>query len=218
MSTTQNRPQGLQSLTSHACPSRFSICTGLQFIPKVSCPQNYGAKQPLFAGTYFATSCNGFDGEGCEVCFWDRRQLKLIWQGTGHQQATKACIFLPADCTMPCLPDSTPGTDQADHHAEDHPASALALPCAKADASNGNLLKSEAGLLLASASADSTVKIWQLGQDKERRTMPAHCKDSIEQFTCLALSTASQQPPIADQDANFLLAGNFAGQLQSWDM
>jgi len=49
----------------------------------------------LHAGLYFATSCNGFDGEGCEICLWDRRKLQQLWQWKGHQQATELASLCP---------------------------------------------------------------------------------------------------------------------------
>ena len=45
-------------------------------------------------GHYIATGSKGFDGVGCEVRVWDRRQGKLLCEMQGQRQSTVGCAFL----------------------------------------------------------------------------------------------------------------------------
>ena len=45
-------------------------------------------------GRYIATGSKGFDGVGCEVRVWDRRQGQLLCEMQGHRQSTVGCAFL----------------------------------------------------------------------------------------------------------------------------
>ncbi len=119
----------------------------------------------LHAGLYFETSCNGFDGDGCEVCIWDRRELQQLWQWKGHQQATAACIFRPNMCTASSASHAhlcSPLT----HFGSTHPA-ANQSKVGKSTGCSQALLKQPANLMVASASADRTVRVWQMGRQEE---------------------------------------------------
>ena len=126
----------------------------------------------LHAGLYFATSCNGFDGEGCEVCLWDRRKLQQLWQWKGHQQATAACIFMPEMCTA--------ASESHVHLCSPWSRFDSANPAANQNENGENteysqaLLKQPANLMVASASADCTVRVWQMGQ-KDELCMAHNC-------------------------------------------
>ncbi len=45
-------------------------------------------------GRYVCTGSKGFDGVGCEVRVWDRRQGKCLHNMDGHRQSTVGCAFL----------------------------------------------------------------------------------------------------------------------------
>ncbi len=168
----------------------------------------------LHAGLYFATSCNGYDGDGCEVCLWDRRKLQQFWQWKGHQQATAACIFMPNMCTAAsashvhlCSPlthiDSTnPAANQSEVGEN--------TGCSQA------LLEQPANLIVASASADCTVRMWQMGRQEEL-CMVDIC--NIQDHSALtSLAFCSAQAGKTGGNNNLLFASNFSGQLQSWQV
>ena len=46
-------------------------------------------------GNYLLSSSNGFDGTGCEVRVWDRRQGTLLHEMNAHTMSTNACCFIP---------------------------------------------------------------------------------------------------------------------------
>lgn len=163
-------------------------------------------------GLYFATSCNGFDGEGCEVCFWDRRQLKLIWQCSGHQQATKACIFLPT--ANKHLVNGTSCSQQ-----EDVPVGDVGLSMNSGClVDNASWMKTGSPVLLASASADGTVKVWELGRDLPVCTVAPPREVQGAMMTCLAVCSSKQHEQGCTAAAESLFAGTFSGHLHSWDM
>lgn len=162
---------------------------------------------------YFATSCNGFDGEGCEVCFWDRRQLKLIWQCSGHQQATKACVFLPTASKHLTL--SKCHNQQEHAIAETDSGSVAHSGCSVLGSS---WMKSESSPLLASASADGTVKVWQMGQEQPVCTVTSPREADGAMMTCLAVCSSEQCGNGCDAAAESLFAGTFSGHLHSWDV
>ena len=169
------------------------------------------------AGMYIATSCNGFDGEGCEVCFWDRRQMKQIWQCKGHQQATKACVFLPtASMSKPTATMSPCDNEQKDNAATAaNPASLFHSGCL---ADCDRHMETGSSVLLASASADGTVKLWEMGQDQPVCSVTPPRKGEETMMTCLAVCSAEQDKMCCDVSGDLLFAGNFNGHLHSWDV
>lgn len=164
-------------------------------------------------GLYFATSCNGFDGEGCEVCFWDRRQLKLIWQCSGHQQATKACIFLPSASTH--LVNGKTCNQQEDAAPVGDAETSMNSGCL---GDNASWMKAKSSVLLASASADGTVKAWELGQDQPVCTVAPPREVQGAMMTCLAVCSSEQHEQGCSAAADSLFAGTFSGHLHSWDV
>lgn len=167
-------------------------------------------------GMYFATSCNGFDGEGCEVCFWDRRQMKLIWQCKGHQQATKACVFLPtASTTIP-----TAATSEYDILQQDTAAAAASDPSSLVHSGCpgdcGGSMRTGSSVLLASASADGTVKVWEMGRHQPVCTVTPPREGGDSMMTCLAVCSAERTETCCNATNNLLFASNFHGQLHSW--
>ena len=46
-------------------------------------------------GQLFVSCSNGFDGQGCELKVWDRRQSKLLFDLSGHTQSVTCCGFVP---------------------------------------------------------------------------------------------------------------------------
>ena len=165
-------------------------------------------------GMYFATSCNGFDGEGCEVCFWDRRQLKQIWQCTGHQQATKACVFLPTASKRLEI-------SNYDNEQKDSASAAAAIDClvhSECSVDTKSLTGMRSSVLLASASADCTVKVWEMGRDEPVCTATPHRWGEGAMLTCLALCSVAQNGSCDDIARDLLFAGDFHGQLHTWDV
>eukprot|EP00873_Tetraselmis_striata_P041029 jgi/Tetstr1/461293/TSEL_006420.t1 len=48
-------------------------------------------------GTLLLTCHNGFNGDGCEVVVWDRRQGRALHRMAGHTQSVTACVFLQGE-------------------------------------------------------------------------------------------------------------------------
>ena len=172
----------------------------------------------VLAGMYFATSCNGFDGEGCEVCLWDRRQMKQIWQCKGHQQATRACTFLPtASMSIP-----TATMSEYDHEQKDSAAIASIDPAELLHSGClidcNSRMGTGSSVLLASASADGTVKIWEMGRDQPvcNVTPPGEGKKTM--MTCLTTYSAERNETSCGGWGDLLFAGDFYGHLQSWSV
>lgn len=165
---------------------------------------------------YFATSCNGFDGEGCEVCFWDRRQMKLIWQCKGHQQATKACAFLPTAST------TIPTAATSEHNIlQQYTAAAAASDPARLVHSGclvdcDSSMRTGSSVLLASASADGTVKVWEMGQHQPVCTVTPPREGGGSMMTCLAVCSTERSEICCDAANDLLFASDFRGQLHSW--
>ena len=168
----------------------------------------------LHAGLYFATGCNGFDGEGCEVCLWDRRKLQQLWQWKGHQQATAACIFMPDMCTA--------ASESHVHLCSPWSHFVSANPAANQNENGKNteysqaLIKQPANLIAASASADCTVRVWQMGQ-KDELCMAHNC-NTEDHSALTSLAYCSAQAGKTGARNNFLFASSFSGQLQSWQI
>ena len=168
----------------------------------------------LHAGLYFATSCNGFDGEGCEVCLWDRRKLQQLWQWKGHQQATASCIFIPNMCTAASASNAhvcSPLT----HFGSTNPAANQHKVGENTGCSQA-LLRQPTNLMVASASADCTVRVWQMGQQEELCVVDKCTTEDHSALTSLAYCSA--QAGETGGRNNLLFAGRFSGQLQSWQI
>lgn len=86
--------------------------------------------------------------------------MKQIWQCTGHQQATKACVFLPTAS----MSISTTAMTKHDNEQKAAPATDPAISL-----HSGCLVDCDScvgtgsSVLLASASADGTIKVWEMG-------------------------------------------------------
>ena len=144
--------------------------------------------------------------------------MKQIWQCRGHQQATKACTFLQT-ASMSIL---TAAVSKHDNEQEDNaavaanePASSLHTRClvdCDKRTGTGSLV------LLASASADGTVKLWEMGRDQPVCTVTPPRAEGEPMMTCLAVHSAERRDKVCGVATNLLFAGDFNGHLHSWDV
>ena len=204
------------------------------------------------SGLYLVTSCSGFDGSGCQVCLWDRRQMKQMWQFAGHQQAVSYCAFMPSAYSIkPCslqkcsveqnnaemqfdkaTVDKAPVTGLKAHMCEldadqraatdiaHQPALCLTEDMAHdaadvevaTDTHNIDCMR----LMVATASADCTIKLWQYGRTKAVNTLhTGRCAASRP--TCVVgASSAIDANGSSHGNASMLLfMGTFHGDLLS---
>lgn len=188
-------------------------------------------------GLYFVTSCNGFDGNGCQVCLWDRRQLKQLWQWTGHQQAVCSCAFLPSsfdlapfserhndvhsDTSELCCEGSLQCGRKADsdqqqttacltYHQRESSSDGSARHDDMAPNSPVDLANTKfAGSKVATASADGSVRIWQHGTKEAVSIRHMGCNATSMPTTLIAISADISMLGKAE-----LFIGNFQGCLQ----
>ena len=73
------------------------------------------------------------------------------------------------------------------------------------------------GMMLASASADG-IKVWEVGQGQPIGCMTSFAGQEEAMVTCLAVCSASHHKAQTGNAETVLFAGNFCGQLQSWDV
>ena len=79
-------------------------------------------------------------------------------------------------------------------------------------------MKTGASALLASASADGTVKVWEMGQDQPMCTVVAPGEVQGAMLTCLAVCSLEEREQGCIAATESLFAGTFSGHLHSWDM
>ena len=190
------------------------------------------------SGLYFVTTCNGFNGSGCQVCLWDRRQLKQLWQWSGHQQAVSSCAFLPSSFDLASYSERhdniyndsfevrCKGSSEGQKADSDQQQTTACLtyhqhePGSACSARYDDIVSNSpadlantkfAGKKVATASADGSVRVWQHGTREAVNIRHIGCTASSMPTTLIAISADTNMLGKVDTE---LFVGDFQGCLQ----
>ncbi len=131
-----------------------------------------------------------------------------MWQCNGHTQATRACIFLPnIRCAV-----RTSDTEKSETEMQADATTDASKQLVKINATNPQSSSS----LVASASADCIIKVWQIGRDEPLSSEDLSGDQEHAALTALALCPAKAFQTDHDDTIDLLFASSFSGRLHSF--